>query len=417
MKIVFQIIIFILYFYSNISNLLAQVKFKNPILKSYSMHAFLEAELGEDGFYNVTQRIQSPSGVAVFRYRASTGKIDKYYKVYNENNEIIISADYDTLANVKLNIINGGVCFGYNHGWNKEYYANGAKLTEQEYRNGIKHGGYKYWDYSGKLKVESYYKDGKLDSVYKSFFQNTTQPELIVWYKNGEKLFDGQNWFENGLRKEYRVSKPKKIDKRWNRDGSYNFILVEDSVLIDWDNGKIVNTTFKDSASGKWLRQSYWENGKVYCKEISNNFYGDNPKIQFKYNQSGKLQSIDTLWDKVKHSEEVTENYSNPDLINAPPIIKKIGMPQPSVGWAKFTEILNQELGELKAEKGTYTLQIKLNDYPNKAKATWIGNLKWAESVTAQKIAKNIENSIWSIATIQGKSVKTCLLLIECEVK
>ena len=102
-----------------------------------------------------------------------------------------------------------------------EYWPNGQKKEEAEYRDGKKHGVTTEWYESGQKKSEIEYHDGR------------EHGKLTLWYENGQKMAEWElrygsrhgmhiRWFENGkknlvikFRNDRQVSA-----KQWDQDGN-----------------------------------------------------------------------------------------------------------------------------------------------------------------------------------------------------
>ena len=69
-----------------------------------------------------------------------------------------------------------------------EYWDNGNKRTESQYKNGELNGLTKMYHPDGSVHVESYYKNGKLDGVFTRWF-DTGVMDTKMKYKNGKKDF------------------------------------------------------------------------------------------------------------------------------------------------------------------------------------------------------------------------------------
>jgi antitoxin component YwqK of YwqJK toxin-antitoxin module len=66
-----------------------------------------------------------------------------------------------------------------------EYWDNGNKRTESQYKNGELNGLTKMYHPDGSLSVESYYKNGKLDGVFTRWFDSGVM-DIKKKYTNGK---------------------------------------------------------------------------------------------------------------------------------------------------------------------------------------------------------------------------------------
>ena len=77
-----------------------------------------------------------------------------------------------------------------------DFYENGQKRFESNWKNGEMNGLSMIWYENGQMKNESNWKDGKADGVY------------VDWHENGQKMYEGTN--KNG---------EKVSAKYWNNKG------------------------------------------------------------------------------------------------------------------------------------------------------------------------------------------------------
>ena len=95
----------------------------------------------------------------------------------------------------------------------RKYFPDGEIFTEENYKNGIKHGKHTlfYGNVNRQIHIEFNYKDGKTDGLGNSYYLNGIL-ESKVNYKDGEK--DGNSTY-------------------YNKDGSI-------SKVEEWKEGKLV---------------------------------------------------------------------------------------------------------------------------------------------------------------------------------
>lgn len=128
-----------------------------------------------------------------------------------------------------------------------EQYKNGQNKLESYYKNGRLDGTCKEWYENGQLKVESTYKDGKLNGVRKEWYENSQQKNETS-YKNDQ--FDGvyKEWSENGQLKSemsYKNDKFAGIYNEWLENGQLKSETsfqdsIKDGVYKEWSaNGQL----------------------------------------------------------------------------------------------------------------------------------------------------------------------------------
>lgn len=112
-----------------------------------------------------------------------------------------------------------------------EWYENGQKKDECEYKDGKLNGSMVKWYKTGQKEAESEYKDGKFNGKW------------VMWFKNGQKEAEGVDkdgkpngkkvtWFENGQKE---------------GEGEYKDGKLNGQVILWYENGqKIGENEFKD---------------------------------------------------------------------------------------------------------------------------------------------------------------------------
>ena len=106
-------------------------------------------------------------------------------------------------------------------GEHSEFYENGQKKSEVNYKDGRVDGLSVYWYENGQKKLERNWKDDKQDGLW------------VVWYKNGQKQqeenykegkWDGLSvhWYENGQKRvevNYKANKEDGLSVYWHENG------------------------------------------------------------------------------------------------------------------------------------------------------------------------------------------------------
>lgn len=82
-----------------------------------------------------------------------------------------------------------------------EWYDNGIKEFEIQYKNGVPHGSIKRWTVLGDVALDGKYKDGKRDGKWTSYFVerlNSRRKEAVRYYKDDHPVGDWESWHFNG---------------------------------------------------------------------------------------------------------------------------------------------------------------------------------------------------------------------------
>lgn len=80
-----------------------------------------------------------------------------------------------------------------------EYYENGKKAAEINYRNGKRHGLSKYYHVIGdKLHSETFFSNGKINGAYKSYHQNGKIAHES-FFKNGVLILPSKTYSLYGI--------------------------------------------------------------------------------------------------------------------------------------------------------------------------------------------------------------------------
>jgi antitoxin component YwqK of YwqJK toxin-antitoxin module len=82
-----------------------------------------------------------------------------------------------------------------------EWYDNGIKEFEIQYKNNVPHGKIKRWTVLGDVALDGEYKNGKRDGKWVSYFVdrlNTRRKEAVRYYKDDHPVGDWEGWHFNG---------------------------------------------------------------------------------------------------------------------------------------------------------------------------------------------------------------------------
>ena len=80
------------------------------------------------------------------------------------------------------------------------YYKNGQKSYEENYKDGIKVGLWTGWDQNGQKSSERFYKNGKVEGLENYWYQSGREYRELT-YSNNE-LISSKEWNEDGSVKE-----------------------------------------------------------------------------------------------------------------------------------------------------------------------------------------------------------------------
>ncbi|MBR1746549.1 MAG: hypothetical protein IJ734_11430, partial [Fibrobacter sp.] len=82
-----------------------------------------------------------------------------------------------------------------------EWYDNGIKEFEIQYKNNIPHGNIKRWTVLGDVALDGEYKNGKREGTWTSYFVerlNSRRKEAVRHYKDDHPVGDWEGWHFNG---------------------------------------------------------------------------------------------------------------------------------------------------------------------------------------------------------------------------
>lgn len=385
---------------------------ENFSIKTYKLEPFTEGAYKNNEFVEVRMQTVTDEGVAVFTYNAATGKIASDYRVFGEKGNLISSVEYDTTNTKALTGI-GGVCLGYKHGWSRKYFADGSLREEVRYGFNLMQGHYKYWDAPGHLEYECYYKNGKMDSCAKQYFEKSAQLFYIRWYRNGERLFDDEEWYPNGQKQTFRRLYPVMREYRWYQNGDYESLGVRDSIFLRWEDRKLKHSVTWDKSLKQWVDKTFDDHGLLFIKIVSDSFVHSRSKVYTRYEyENGKLVKTATAKGNPIEKEKRPEA---PDTGHSIITWKNTVLPAPVTGYgdleARLDSLIN-ERGSKKPAKGSHTLSIVVNG-ETVSKAEWTENDEWNQSRLATAILELIRLSRWHNANVNGKTAVNCAFQME----
>ncbi len=132
------------------------------------------------------------------------------------------------------------------------WFENGAKQSEENWKDGLREGPARYWNEAGKLVTQSYFRAGKLHG------------RLIIYWPNG-KARSAQNYKEgipSGKETRWYSNGQKAVEGHWmsgKRDGVWECWQRNGELLQTqtYENGHLSATTSPPSRWGRWLSGEY----------------------------------------------------------------------------------------------------------------------------------------------------------------
>lgn len=177
-------------------------------------------------------------------------------------------------------------CWDYNCGRTKEsYYVN---------QRGEKNGPYKSFDADGVLAIETNFKNGYTDGIYKEYFNNGGRAELVSSETYKEGILNGPAIYYGGEKHSWVVKKGNYTNGE--PDGFWTYIeqMIHDYDMPEGFKYYSGTTTFKN---GEVYSRSpinyFYPSGKIFFEEIKR----DSSFETREYHPSGKV-AIRTIMDK-----------------------------------------------------------------------------------------------------------------------
>ena len=231
------------------------------------------------------------------------GLMNGKWMYYHENGQIYVQGRFIDGDGSNLSELSGVPFNGRTGRWNA-WFKNGQKESEGTYKSGIQIGKYEKWFENGKKKYEETYKDGELNGKWTEWFENG-QKKSEETYKDGQLDGKVKGYYENGQKRLEGYFKDNKQDGFWT----------------SWyENGKKEEEgTYKDGKlNGKWAE--WHENGQKWYEgtfkdgeEIGSTdweYYSNGQKRVERNYKDGKEDGKWTHWyDNGQKWKEVT--YKN----------------------------------------------------------------------------------------------------------
>jgi len=163
----------------------------------------------------------------VNQFLESGGELmDGGYQVINNDDGVVYSQVIE-LKNCEVEFYGNGRLFLVlplnNDGLCTDWYENGQKKEEINYKNGKRDGLYTQWYENGQKEYEFTYKDDEEDGLFTSWYENG-QKKYERTFKDGKEDGLYTQWYENGQKKSEWNRKDGKLicitKKEWNEDGT-----------------------------------------------------------------------------------------------------------------------------------------------------------------------------------------------------
>ena len=146
------------------------------------------------------------------------------------------------------------------------YYVNGKKQSEGNYKDGQNDGLTTIWYTNGQKQSEGNYKDGKEDGLHLMWHEDG-QKKSEENFKNGKLDGPSNQWYENGqkhMEGNYKDGKPDGLNLGWYENGKKQWEEnykdgKEDGLVVAWhENGQKAMEGMVENA--KEVSQKFWNN-------------------------------------------------------------------------------------------------------------------------------------------------------------
>jgi len=143
-------------------------------------------------------------------------------------------------------------------------YSPGKMSTKKNYKQGILHGPYEEYHINGKLLEIGYYKNGKLDGIYITYWDkdNTMHPRDSIVNRIPKIPEKKDSYWHNALSKAI----GRQITIENYKDGILNGLFEE-----YYPNGQLMTKVLYKNGRKDGLYESYWNNGQEKVKNIYKN--------------------------------------------------------------------------------------------------------------------------------------------------
>ena len=188
-------------------------------------------------------RIYFPSGKIKQTIPYVNGRKDGLSREYDREGKIITLLEYNNDFLISRERINHTDASGMKQGEWMDFYPDGSKKTERNYRDDLLHGYYKEYDEKGKLLVTLLYENGKVTGTE---IDNSTEIDIEKRYDEAGRLVYAGPFKEGvpvGIHREYNIDGTVKNARIYNDNG----LLISEGIVDEEGNR---NGAWKDFSSG-----------------------------------------------------------------------------------------------------------------------------------------------------------------------
>jgi uncharacterized protein len=240
---------------------------KDPFIGLYVWSKELFAGDRKEG----TAFIYFPDGKVQQTISYNNGKKAGLSKEFDKNGNVIMLMEYNNDFLVSREKINRSDGKGLKQGMWIDFFPNGNKKCEKNYKDDLLYGYYKEYDLRGNLILTMLYENG---AIVKSKVEDESDVEIINKYDENNKLiYNGP--FRNKI--------PVGVHREYGKDGKVS------NAFIYNDNGLLMSEGIVDEAgnfNGRW--RDYYPDKQVRAEGA----YTDNRRtgVWKFYNEAGKLE-------------------------------------------------------------------------------------------------------------------------------
>ena len=197
-------------------------------------------------------------------------------------------------------------------GFSLEWYNNGQKKCEGDYKNAKQDGPWTSWHENGKKSRQAIFKQDRPEGRTEEWYENGQKKTEANW-RDGRLNGTTNRWYKNGLKKDEVFLKngiPHGLSTRWYENGQMRskgetMAFINDGQNLNWyENGQM--HTEVNYKSGKLISAFVWKPNGEKCP-VSNLKDGDG--IMISYNEDGTERSRTTF--KSGERVEVTQSSFN----------------------------------------------------------------------------------------------------------
>ena len=276
-------------------------------------------ELYAGGNREGTGYIYFPDGKVQQTISFNAGKREGLSKEYDKNGNVITLMEYSNDFLVSRQKINRTDSEGLRQGEWIDFYPNGAKKTEKNYKDDQLHGYYKEYDQRGVLVMTMLYDNG---SIVKSNVEDQPDIEIVNRYDSNNKLiYNGpfRNNIPVGVHREFSDGKVTNafiyndnglkisegiVDESGRYNGKWKDFYPDGKIMAEgtytdnrrtglWKfyspDGKTEQTGFYNNGRPDGLWKWYYGNGSILREEEY--FQGERDGAYIEYSESGEIIS------------------------------------------------------------------------------------------------------------------------------